>query len=366
MESTKELQDYDDIYTIAELNSLIEDTIETAAELKNVRCLGEISQIDEYDWGVFIGLVYGDHELTALMWGSRYRELTVDLESGMEVLLTGDIEFYSKKGTINLKPWEIEVVGAGERSLRLQQLRAELSERGWFDDEQKRDLPRFPARVGIVTSLDGDARYDIQDAIHSRYPDVELLLADARVQGDHAPESIATAIHTLDREEQVDVIVVGRGGGSETDLEAFNTEPVAEAVFTAGAPVITAVGHREDEPLVYQVADATAITPTEVGPVVVEDREDVAERLETLEDRLTRVYRNSVASQLDGLARRCQVGFEAAFESGLSDLEDRVEDAFATRKRKIERRAMRRKYGAMILVLLLLLLGTVAYIILIL
>ena len=196
MESTEQApESVDDVLTVAELNKRISAVIDDTGSLQNVRCLGEVSQVNEYDWGVFINLVYEDHELTALMWGSRYRELELELEPGMEVLLTGNIDFYPDDGTISLKPWEVRVVGDGDRALELKQLRAELDERGWFEETHKQPLPRFPRRIGIVTSIDGDARYDIEESIHSRYPTVDLLIHDARVQGEHASQSIANATH---------------------------------------------------------------------------------------------------------------------------------------------------------------------------
>ncbi len=163
--------------------------------------------------------------------------------------------------------------------------------------------------LGLVTSADGDPRDDIQEAVHSRYFGVDILVQDARVQGERAPTSLANAIRTLDRQTEVDVIVLGRGGGSETDLAAFDTEAVAEAVFTADTPVVAAVGHRDDEPLVYQVADATAITPTEADAAVVPDRETVADRVTDLRADLDRTYRQAATTRLDRLGERRYLNF---------------------------------------------------------
>lgn len=354
--------DSGNVLTVAELNARISEVIGDADSLQGVQCVGEVSQVNEYDWGVFIDLVDGDYELTALMWGSRYRKLESPLEPGMEVLLTGSVDFYAEDARISLKPWEVYVVGDGERALRLTQLRSELAERGWFEETHKQPLPTLPRRIGIVTSLDGDARYDIETSIHDRYPDVELLIRDARVQGEHAPTSIANAIHTLDRETDVDVIIVGRGGGSETDLDAFNSEAVAEAIFTAGTPIVTAVGHREDEPLAGEVADATAITPTEAGTVVVPDRKELTAHLERLNDRLERAYTRSVQAQLDELHDRLETTYTQTVRDELDRLEDRLEAAFAEQQRRHAQRTTRRKYGAIIAVLLAIVLGLVLYI----
>ncbi len=356
----------EDILTIADLNQEISDTIESISTLQNVRCLGEISEITEYDWGVFIDLVYDGCELTALMWASRYQDLDTDLEPGTEVVLTGNIDFYPEDGTLSLKPWNATVLGEGDRARRVQQLRSELEERGWFDDSHKQALPRFPRRIGVVTSLDGDARYDIEESIHSRYPSVDLVICGARVQGDHAPESIASSVRTLDRTYDVDVIVLGRGGGSETDLAAFDTEPVAEAVFTAQTPIVVAVGHRDDEPLVGEVADATAITPTEAGTTVVEDREEIEEMVRELEVEVEQAFDRLVTAQLDEFTSRIDDAYATTVRAQVTDLEQRVEQAYVAHEQRAEqaRQLQRYKYAIAALVLLLFGLGLLFVVIL--
>jgi len=146
--------------------------------------------------------------------GNRYRNMDVDLEDGTEVILEGDIDYWVEGGKIDLKPWEVIVVGDGDQAAAVERLRSELEERGWFDDAEKQRPPAFPERVGVVTSLRGDARYDIQNAIHEQDPTVDILIKDATVQGSDAPTSIANGIHHLDRSEDVDAIIVGRGGGA--------------------------------------------------------------------------------------------------------------------------------------------------------
>lgn len=142
-------------------------------------------------------------------------------------------------------------------------------------------------RTGVVTSLQGDARDDFQTAIHGQDPTVDILVKDASVQGDRAPRSIANGIHHLDRHEDVDLIIAGRGGGSDTDLKAFNTEAVAEALFTASTPTVTAVGHTDDRFIADKVADMAAITPTRAGAFVAGSRaEFVDAKVDPLEREL--------------------------------------------------------------------------------
>ena len=226
-----------------------------------------------------------------MIWANRYRKMDADLEDGTEVILEGDIDYWTEGGKIDLKPWEVTVVSDGDQAATVERLRSELEERGWFDDEQKQQPPAFPERVGIVTSLRGDARYDIQNAIHEQDPTVDILVKDATVQGSNAPTSIANGIHHLDRSEDADAIIVGRGGGSDSDLQAFDTEQVAEAIFTANTPVVTAIGHTDDRLIADQVADVATITPTAAGEYIVNSREEfLAGEVKPLEQQLEARY----------------------------------------------------------------------------
>ena len=159
--------------------------------------------------------------------------MDTDLEDGTEVIPEGDIDYWVEAGTIDLKPWGVIVIGDGDQAAAVERLGSELEERGWFDDEQKQQPPAFPERVGVVTSLRGDARYDIQNAIHGQDPTVDILVKNATVQGSEAPTSIANGIHRLDRAKDVDVIIACRGGRSGSTLQASNTERVAEARVTS-------------------------------------------------------------------------------------------------------------------------------------
>jgi exodeoxyribonuclease VII large subunit len=226
-----------------------------------------------------------------MLWANRYRNMDVDLEDGTEVILEGDIDYRTEGGKIDLKPWEVIVVGDGDQAAAVERLRSELEERGWFDDEQKQRPSAFPERVGVVTSLRGDARYDIQSAIHEQDPTVDILVKDATVQGSEAPTSIANGIHHLDRSEDVGAIIVGRGGGSDSNLQAFNTERVAEAISTANTPIVTAIGHTADRLIADHVADMAAITPTAAGEYIAKSRNDfLASEIESLEQQLEATY----------------------------------------------------------------------------
>ena len=280
-----------EVLSVSQLNDRIASVVQNTPALNGVRCIGEVTDLQRNSTALYFTLTDGDAELPCMIWANRYREMDADLEDGTEVILEGDIDYWAEGGKIDLKPWEVIVVGDGDQAAAVERLRSELEERGWFDDEQKQQPPAFPERVGVVTSLRGDARYDIQNAIHEQDPTVDILVKDATVQGSNAPTSIANGIHHLDRSEDVDAIIVGRGGGSNSNLQAFNTERVAEAIFTANTPVVTAIGHTDDRLIADQVADVATITPTAAGEYIVDSREKfLASEVKPLEQQLEAGY----------------------------------------------------------------------------
>ncbi|GCF15716.1 hypothetical protein Harman_36510 [Haloarcula mannanilytica] len=280
-----------EVLSVSQLNDRIASVVQDTPALNGVRCIGEVTDLHQNNTALYFTLTDGDAELPCMIWANRYREMDADLEDGTEVILEGDIDYWVEGGKIDLKPWEVIVVGDGDQAAAVERLRSELEERGWFDDEQKQQPPAFPERVGVVTSLRGDARYDIQNAIHVQDPTVDILVKDATVQGSNAPTSIANGIHHLDRSEDVDAIIVGRGGGSDSNLQAFNTERVAEAIFTANTPVVTAIGHTDDRLIADQVADVATITPTAAGEYIVNSRQEfLASEIEPLEQQLDAAY----------------------------------------------------------------------------
>jgi exodeoxyribonuclease VII large subunit len=283
--------DAGEVLSVSQLNDRIASVVEETSALHDVRCIGEVTDLHQNSTALYFTLTDGNAELPCMIWANRYGNMDAKLEDGTEVILEGDIDYWTEGGKIDLKPWEVIVVGDGDQAAAVERLRSELEERGWFDDEQKQRPPAFPERVGVVTSLRGDARYDIQSAIHEQDPTVDILVKDATVQGSNAPTSIANGIHHLDRSEDVDSIIVGRGGGSDSNLQAFNTERVAEAIFTANTPIVTAIGHTDDRLIADRVADMAAITPTAAGEYIVKSRNDfLASEIDPLEQQLDTAY----------------------------------------------------------------------------
>ncbi|PSQ45316.1 exodeoxyribonuclease VII large subunit [Halobacteriales archaeon SW_7_68_16] len=312
--------------SVREVNDRIAAVVDDIPALSEVRVRGEVTDFGGSSAAVYFTLT-GGAEIDCMMWRNRYEAADVDLEDGIEIVAEGDIDYYVDGGRLSLKPWTLHVVGEGDRARAVERLRAELADRGWFADETKVEPPAFPDRVGIVTSEDGGARHDIVESIDDRDPGVETVLVDARVQGPDAPESIANGIQRLDRTDEVDVIVVGRGGGSETDLDAFDTEVVAEAIHTAAMPVVVAVGHAADGTIAGDTGDVNAITPTEAGSAVVADVERELERCDRLAEDLTAAYRTHRDTHLDTLERRLDGAYDGTVTERLDSMTRRLDAA---------------------------------------
>lgn len=316
--------------TVAELNDRISGTIDATDSLQDVQVVGEVVDRNESNIAVYFTLTDGTNSVNCMVWKRAYRDMDVDLEEGLEVVLEGSVDFWEEGGTLSVKPWRIHPIGDGEQYAAIERLRAELEERGWFDDGHKRSLPTYPRTVGVVTSKNGDARHDVQDAIHRRYPDVDVVIEHASVQGENAPPELATGVACLDDDPCVDVIVVGRGGGGDDDLMAFNTELVAEALFHASTPIVSAVGHREDVTIADAVADHSAITPTAAGEAVV--REKVTARREVVDYRATLVdaFEDQVTDEVSALAERLDAAYETTVTRHLDTLSTELVETYQT------------------------------------
>lgn len=344
--------------TVAELNERISGTIDAADSLEGVQVVGEVVDRNESNVAIYFTLTDGSHSVKCMVWKRAYRDMDVDLEDGLEVLLEGSVDFWQEGGTLSVKPWRIQPVGDGEQYAALERLRAELENRGWFDDAHKQPLPTYPATVGVVTSKNGDARHDMQDAIHRRYPDVDVVIEHASVQGEHAPQELATGIACLDEDPGIDVVIVGRGGGGDDDLMAFNSELVAEALFHASTPVVSAVGHREDVTIADAVADHSAITPTAAGEAVVREKdvaladvddyraalhdafdERATDATTTFEDRLDAAYDTTVSRRIDARSSDLVASYESATDARLADLRADLDTAYRTVEHKHEKQA---------------------------
>ena len=258
-------------YTVAQVNTYIKNMFTQDFFLRRVYVKGEVSNCKYHSSGhIYFTLKDSTGTLACVMFAGKRKGLTFQLTEGQKVIVSGSIEVYERDGKYQLYANEITLDGAGELYLRYEKLKRELEEMGMFAQEYKQPIPSYAKTVGIVTAPTGAAVRDIMQIAARRNPFVQLILYPALVQGDGAKESIVKGIQTLDQ-YGVDVIIVGRGGGSIEDLWAFNEEVVARAVFECATPVISAVGHETDVTITDYVADLRAPTPSAATELAVFD-----------------------------------------------------------------------------------------------
>lgn len=262
--------------TVSELSSKIKECMEGTFPY-SVYVEGELSDPKIYPSGhLWFDLKDANATLKSVMWKESVRQMKFQPEHGLKVICCGKVEFYAPRGEVKFTVRSMEPKGMGALQLAFEQLKEKLQAEGLFADERKRPLPVFPQRVGLVTSPQGAA---IDDMLRILRGEVEVLLRPTRVQGDGAAESIARGIGELNRLGNLDLLLVGRGGGSLEDLWAFNEEVLARAIAASELPVISAVGHEKDWCIADLVADARATTPTKGAEMVLALRRGCLDRL---------------------------------------------------------------------------------------
>jgi len=266
------------ILSVSEITRQIKGTLEEG--FSNVAVQGEISNFHRHSSGhLYFTLKDERSQIQAVMWRSRAQSLFFTPQEGMKAIARGSITVYEVRGNYQLDVALLQPMGVGELQLAFERLKQKLAAEGLFDEDHKRPLPQYPVRIGIVTSPTGAAIHDIINVIGRRFPSVELVLIPVKVQGTGAAEEIATAIGDLNSLGGIDLMIVGRGGGSLEDLWAFNEEIVARAIYASAIPVVSAVGHEIDFTIADFVADLRAPTPSAAAELVVPDRADIIELL---------------------------------------------------------------------------------------
>ena len=278
------------IYTVSRINSLVKAVLEEKLPSQLI-VKGELSNFKRHTSGhCYFWLKDENSILPSIMWASKFKSLKFAPRDGMAVLATGHIDVYETGGKYQLYVDKLDPAGVGALQLAFEQMVAKLQQEGLFSDSHKKSLPSYPMRIGILTSESGAAVHDITDSIHNRWPCAKLFLYPVPVQGEGAAEKIAAALRDVNRRNtklKLDVLIVGRGGGSLEDLWAFNEEVLARAVFESKIPVISAVGHEVDTTIADLVADARASTPTKAGVVAVPDMHEILTQLISTERRLS-------------------------------------------------------------------------------
>jgi len=276
------------VLSVSELTRRLQEVLED--RFPAVWVEGEISNYRLYGSGhAYFTLKDAESQIRAVLFRNRGRRIRFEPADGLHVMAFGSIEVYPQRGEYQLVIELLEPKGLGALQLAFDQLKTRLQAEGLFDQARKRELPRFPRKIGVVTSPSGAAIRDILRVIGRRFGDLHIVIAPARVQGDGAAEEIAQGLRDLNALGGVDVIIVGRGGGSLEDLWAFNEEIVARAIAASKVPVVSAVGHEVDYTIADFVADLRAPTPSAAAELVVREKQAVVDTLAQLRARLERL-----------------------------------------------------------------------------
>lgn len=319
------------VYSVTQVNSYIKSMFTQDFLLRRLSVKGEVSNCKYHSSGhIYFTLKDSGGTLSAVMFARQRQGLKFRLEEGQQVVVKGTVDVYERDGKYQLYAFEIELSGRGDLYLKFEKLLRELEEMGMFAAQYKRPIPRYAKTVGIVTAPTGAAIRDIMNISSRRNPYVQLVLYPALVQGTGAKESIVKGIRTLDA-MGLDVLIVGRGGGSIEDLWAFNEEEVARAIFACRTPVISAVGHETDVTISDYVADLRAPTPSAAAELAVFDyarfQADLAMRRQKLyremafhlEQNKSRLKRTELSLKLHHPSHQLREN-----EKRLADLEERL------------------------------------------
>ena len=292
------------VHSVSALTQYIKSMFQSEGLLRNVSVEGELSNYKMYASGhCYFTLKDETASLKSVMFKNRARLLRFQPENGMKVVATGEVSVYERDGAYQLYVERLLPVGAGELSVAFEQLKARLAAEGLFNEEHKKPLPPFPRTIGIVTSLSGAVLRDIYRVSKRRDANVRLVLYPTLVQGEGAAAEIAAAIRFFNEKYPVDLLIVGRGGGSAEDLWAFNEEPVVRAIYDSVIPVISAVGHETDTTLSDYASDVRAATPSQAAELAVPETAALIRRIGECEMRLQKAVKSRLYYERERVER---------------------------------------------------------------
>ncbi len=290
--------------SVSELTDNIKRLINSDPNLKNVCVRGEISGFKRASSGhCYFNLKDENSVIPAVMFYGPASRLKFEPENGMNVLVRGYVDVYKSRGNYQLYAQRITEDGLGELHIAFEQLKKELESKGYFDEDLKKPIPKFPKKVGVVTAATGAAIRDIVTTIKRRWPLCEIILFPSLVQGNLAANNIVRQIFVADNEFELDTLIVGRGGGSIEDLWAFNERIVAKAILACKTPVISAVGHEIDWTIADYVADKRAATPTAAAEIAVPDIREISSKVDDFNSRANNVMAKQLNDNLDKFER---------------------------------------------------------------
>lgn len=341
------------VLSVSEITGLIKQTLEES--FSEVSVIGEISNFKAHVSGHwYFTLKDSNAQISCTMWRGVNNYVFFTPQDGMKVIIGGRVTVYPPRGNYQIDVRSMKPAGVGELQAAFEKLKQKLSAEGLFDDQFKKPIPKFPQTIGIVTAIDGAAFQDMKSIAARRYPLVELIIAQCKVQGEGAAADIAKNIKLLNQQKDIDLIIIGRGGGSLEDLWAFNEEVVARAIFDSRIPIISAVGHEIDYTISDFVADLRAATPSAAMELATPDKdelfafisefsyyfpekmleiisnykEEISQSVSSYGFRLPQDLISSKSQQLDNLIYRFQNNYESkltAVKNRLQLLESKVE-----------------------------------------
>ncbi|EJP6473404.1 exodeoxyribonuclease VII large subunit [Clostridium sporogenes] len=260
--------------TVSQLNRYVKNTLDADFILNNASVKGEISNLKIHSSGhIYFSLKDEGSKINCVMFKSYAYKLNFDLENGMDIIAHGNVSVYEKEGSYQLYVKEMKREGIGDLYIAFEKLKEKLKNEGLFDESNKKEIPRFCKKIGVITSPTGAALRDIINVTKRRNKGIELLIYPALVQGTDASKTLVDGIKTLNKVEDVDIIILARGGGSIEELWAFNNEDLAYTIYNSKKPIITGVGHETDFTIVDFVSDRRAPTPSAAAEIAVFDRE---------------------------------------------------------------------------------------------
>lgn len=262
------------IFSVSEITNLIKVTLEE--NFQEISVIGEISNFKAHISGHwYFTLKDANAQISCTMWRGVNNYVFFTPQDGMKVVVKGKVTVYPPRGSYQIDVRSMKPAGVGELQAAFEKLKQKLSDEGLFDPARKKPIPKFPRKIGIATAIDGAAFQDMKSIAARRFPLIELVIAPCKVQGEDAAEEIVESIELLNKQKDIDVIIIGRGGGSLEDLWAFNEEIVARAVFDSKIPIISAVGHEIDFTISDFVADLRAPTPSAAIELATPNRDDL-------------------------------------------------------------------------------------------
>lgn len=291
------------VYSVNELNNYAKSLLDNDENLKHIFVTGEISNFKaHYSGHLYMTIKDESASIKAVMFAGNASRLRFAVENGMKVLIFGTVSLFSRDGSFQLYINDMQPDGMGALSVAFEQLKKKLNAEGLFSESHKKPIPQFPQKVGVITSATGAAIQDIFNVLGRRYPVAEVVVRPSQVQGEGAAEDIARAIEEFNELNGVDVLIVGRGGGSIEDLWAFNEEIVARAVFASKIPVISAVGHETDYTICDFVADLRAPTPSAAAELAVPDINELKGELLSYKQQIFVSVKNRLNAERNNLS----------------------------------------------------------------